>query len=106
MARRGGSSKNIVERDWGHYEVLFEDENFTVKRLTILPGKATSVQFHRGRQETWVHPTGHVEVIPEYTVHQIHNSSSAPKTLIEVWTGEIRDEGDIERLLDVSLWTH
>jgi mannose-6-phosphate isomerase-like protein (cupin superfamily) len=42
------------EKDWGWYEVLYEEENlFLIKKLVIHPKQSISYQQHFGRSEMW-----------------------------------------------------
>lgn len=43
----------LGERPWGFYEVLSDQHNHKVKRITVLPGKRLSLQRHQHRQEHW-----------------------------------------------------
>ena len=40
-------------RPWGYYEVLLDDTNVKVKRITVKPGQQLSYQSHKYRSETW-----------------------------------------------------
>ena len=42
-----------VERNWGHYKVLYEGDDFVVKELVINPHSSLSMQRHQYRSETW-----------------------------------------------------
>ena len=42
-----------VERNWGHYKVLYEGDGFKVKELVINPHSSLSMQRHKHRSETW-----------------------------------------------------
>lgn len=89
--------QRTVERDWGRYELLASGDFYQVKRLIVDPGKGTSVQYHKLRDEyifgkdskAWVKPG---------QIHQIKNDHPVDKLeLIEVQIGDIR-ENDIVRL--------
>jgi mannose-6-phosphate isomerase len=43
----------IGERPWGKYYVLFDEPNFKLKRIEVLPGQRLSYQYHHHRQEAW-----------------------------------------------------
>ncbi|RMD79965.1 MAG: mannose-1-phosphate guanylyltransferase/mannose-6-phosphate isomerase [Gammaproteobacteria bacterium] len=116
-----------VYRPWGHYENLDDgraDEGnaFLVKRIRVEPGAALSLQRHRHRAEHWVVLRGRARVtlgpdrgalevlelgpnesvdIPRGYVHRLENPGEEPLEIVEVQTGPIIDEGDIERLQDV-----
>ena len=43
----------IDHRPWGFYEVLSDEADHKVKRITVRPGKRLSLQRHRRRSEHW-----------------------------------------------------
>ncbi len=47
---------NIREANppWGKWEVLLDEPNYKVKRITVLPGKRLSYQKHFKRNEHWM----------------------------------------------------
>ena len=106
---------NIGDTDrrvWGTWEVIDSGEGFCLKRLTLIPCKRISRQRHQHRNETWVivAGTGRVLIdkiwysakigdifrIPKETIHQLESSDDG-LTVIELQTGKILDEADIER---------
>ena len=109
-------SHRKVHRPWGTYEIVDSGEGFQVKRLTINPGSALSLQFHRQRAEHWVVVSGTAEVVKdnqEFTLeenesmyvpigstHRLQNSGDVPLEIIEVQTGAYLGEDDIVRLKD------
>lgn len=104
------------ERPWGRWEVLDAGDGFVVKRITVAPGAALSLQLHHHREEHWVIARGRARVtraeevldlersqsvfIPVETAHRVENPGSDPLELIEVQIGDRLDEGDIVRLED------
>ncbi|MEM6711928.1 MAG: mannose-1-phosphate guanylyltransferase/mannose-6-phosphate isomerase [Pseudomonadota bacterium] len=107
----------LVRRPWGSYDAVDEGERFKVKRLTVHPGAALSLQRHVHRAEHWVVVRGVAEVtigdevqrlgenqstyIPQGAVHRLANPGHIPLELIEVQSGAYLGEDDIERLEDV-----
>ncbi|MDP6422109.1 MAG: mannose-1-phosphate guanylyltransferase/mannose-6-phosphate isomerase [SAR202 cluster bacterium] len=105
-----------VHRPWGTYEMLDSGSGFQVKRLTVNPGAALSLQMHYHRAEHWivVHGTAKVtkgeEVfhlhenqstdVPLGTHHRLENPESIPLEIIEVQSGSYLDEDDIVRFDD------
>ena len=105
-----------VWRPWGNYKILDAGQGYLIKRLTINPGAALSLQYHNHRSEHWVVVKGQIEVtkdetkislkvnesiyIPIGAHHRIENKGKVPAELIEVQTGEILKEEDIVRLED------
>lgn len=108
--------QNDTQRPWGYYEILSSEPTHKVKRITVYPGKRTSLQRHRHRAEHWLILTGEarlviglneVEVasgasvdIPLGAIHRITNTCGEDVVLIEVQTGTYFGEDDIERLED------
>ena len=94
----------MVKRPWGHYEVLATGKGYKVKRLTILPGKRTSLQKHRFRDEYWTIVSGPQKgirlSIPKNHKHRISNKGDKPVVYIEVQLGERCEEKDILRIAD------
>lgn len=105
-----------VHRPWGFYETVDLGPRFQVKRLTINPGAALSLQMHHHRAEHWVVVRGTATVtigdevslltenqstyVPVGAVHRLENSGSIPLEIIEVQTGSYLGEDDIVRLED------
>lgn len=110
-------------RPWGFYDILFESENYLVKRLVVNPYAKTSLQYHNHRTESWVVASGLLRawwcidestyecVVYDYDVgslininlkeiHRIENPIPDPLVIIEVQFGNILDEDDIVRLED------
>ena len=101
-------------RPWGEWEVLNVGEGYKVKKLTILPGRAISKQYHLHRSETWAIIQGkglaivddaHMEVgvgdafvVPVKGVHKVTCLSEVPLIAIEVQQGDITEEHDIVRV--------
>lgn len=105
-----------VYRPWGHYEGVDAGERFQVKRLTIHPGAALSLQLHHHRAEHWVVVKGTANVtrgdevftltenqsayIPVGTKHRLENPGTIPLEIIEVQSGSYLGEDDIVRFED------
>jgi len=105
-----------TERPWGFYEVLLEDENCKVKKITVKPGENISYQYHLKRTEDWIIVSGTgsarlddavLEVcpgqrihVPVTTKHTIKNIGSENLEFIEVQTGQYFGEEDVVRLED------
>jgi len=119
LAERGhaaAETHSVVYRPWGSYQTVDEGGRFKVKRLTVKPGAALSLQRHRHRAEHWVVVSGTARVtrgdevldldadrstyIPVGEVHRLANPGTEPLHIIEVQTGEALTENDIERLED------
>ena len=106
-----------VYRPWGHYEGIDAGDRFQVKRITVKPGAALSLQKHHKRAEHWIVVSGVAEVtcddrvfdlhenqstfIPLGSVHRLRNRGAEPVELIEVQSGSYLGEDDIVRLEDV-----
>jgi mannose-1-phosphate guanylyltransferase/mannose-6-phosphate isomerase len=105
-----------VNRPWGAYEGLDAGEGFLVKRITVNPGARLSLQRHNHRAEHWIVVRGTAEVvcenveqhlepnqsfyIPIGDMHRLANPGDEMLEIIEVQTGALLSEDDIERFDD------
>ncbi|ACM32046.1 MULTISPECIES: mannose-1-phosphate guanylyltransferase/mannose-6-phosphate isomerase [Diaphorobacter] len=105
-----------VHRPWGTYATLKEEDGYKVKRITVNPGQALSLQYHHQRAEHWVvvqgtamvqigedeHHTlpGQYRYIPLKEKHRLTNIGQDELVLIEVQCGDYLGEDDIVRLAD------
>ena len=105
-----------VNRPWGAYEGLDLGDGFLVKRITVTPGASLSLQRHHHRAEHWVVVRGIAEVtcenvvqtmvanqsfyIPIGSKHRLANPGNEILEIIEVQTGALLSEDDIERFED------
>ncbi|GAA4337715.1 mannose-1-phosphate guanylyltransferase/mannose-6-phosphate isomerase [Variovorax defluvii] len=106
----------VVHRPWGTYASLKEEDGYKVKRITVKPGEALSLQYHHQRAEHWVvvqgtaivqigdveHKTlpGEYRYIPLKEKHRLTNIGQEELVLIEVQCGGYLGEDDIVRLID------
>ena len=109
-------SHRKVPRPWGTYEIVDSGQGFQVKRLTVNPGAALSLQKHHHRAEHWVVVKGVAKVtrgsevytlaenqstyVPEGTNHRLENPGDVPLEIIEVQSGTYLGEDDIVRYED------
>jgi len=105
-----------VFRPWGSYESIDVGRRHQVKRITVNPGAALSLQMHHHRAEHWivVHGTARVTrnddvfivsenestFIPIGTKHRLENPGTIPLEMIEVQSGSYLGEDDIVRFED------
>ena len=105
-----------VHRPWGSYETVDAGPLFQVKRLTVNPGAALSLQLHHSRAEHWVVVKGRAKVtrgdeeffldenestnVPVGTKHRLENPGAIPLEIIEVQSGSYLGEDDIVRFDD------
>lgn len=105
-----------VQRPWGKYEVLIDEKNHKVKKITVYPGSKLSLQSHEHRAEHWVVVKGTAEVIngerlltlqenestyiPAKAKHRLANSGQTNLEIVEVQTGAYLEEDDIVRYDD------
>ncbi len=115
------NSKLIIEhhkvnRPWGIFETLIDDNGYKIKRIIVKPNKRLSLQKHFHRNEHWIVVSGTAEVqVGEKTylvrpnestyikmgeVHRLSNPGKIPVVLIEAQVGEYTGEDDIIRLQD------
>lgn len=106
-----------VFRPWGNYEGIDMGDRFQVKRITVNPGEALSLQMHHHRAEHWIVVQGTAQVtrgdetflvsenestyIPIGVKHRLENPGKLPLELIEVQSGAYLGEDDIVRFEDV-----
>lgn len=109
-------NNRIVDRPWGKFIVLDEQQNYKIKRIEVIPGGRLSYQFHNKRQETWLiidgagiiiidskelkYSKGDIFQIPVKSKHRIYNTGNKKTILIEIQTGKYFGEDDIVRLED------
>ncbi len=106
-----------VMRPWGSFETIDISERFKVKRITVKPKAALSLQMHNHRAEHWVVVKGTAHVtcgnkdfiltedestyIPIGKKHRLENKGHIPLEIIEVQTGNYLGEDDIIRFSDI-----
>jgi len=101
-------------KPWGGFEVLLEEPNYKVKKITLNPNKQISLQYHLEREENWVIVGGYGKIyingdkcdlepgmMWNIRSQEVHRASAGPEGLefIEVQTGKCYEE-DIVRLED------
>ena len=105
-----------VYRPWGKYDSIDYGDRYQVKRITVKPGAALSLQKHQHRAEHWIVLVGTAKVtkgeevlilaenesvyIPIGEVHSLENPGEVDLELIEIQSGEYLGEDDIIRLQD------
>lgn len=106
----------VVERPWGTYATLKQEDGYQVKRITVRSGEQLSLQYHHKRAEHWVvvqgtalvqvgddemeTKPGEYRYIPLGEKHRLTNIGSDELVLIEVQCGSYLGEDDIVRLED------
>jgi mannose-1-phosphate guanylyltransferase/mannose-6-phosphate isomerase len=106
-----------VYRPWGWYDGIDAGSRFQVKRITVNPGAALSLQMHHHRAEHWIVVSGTARVtrgeesflvcenestyIPIGVRHRLENPGKFPLEMIEVQSGSYLGEDDIVRFDDV-----
>ena len=105
-----------VARPWGAYDSIDSGPRFQVKRITVEPGAALSLQMHHHRAEHWIVVSGTARVtrgketflltenqstyIPLGEVHRLENPGKTMLEMIEVQSGSYLGEDDIVRFED------
>ena len=103
-------------RPWGDWAVIDVGPGFAVKRIRVAPGGILSLQRHAHRAEIWTVVAGTARVtrndesfdvaaggstaIGRGDIHRVQNAGSDDMVFIEVQTGAVLREDDIERLHD------
>lgn len=106
-----------VARPWGWYDSVDRGPRHQVKRITVKPGAALSLQMHHHRAEHWVVVSGTAEVtngdkvlvlrenestyIPAGCQHRLANPGPDLLEIVEVQSGSYLGEDDIVRFEDV-----
>jgi mannose-1-phosphate guanylyltransferase / mannose-6-phosphate isomerase len=106
----------VIRRPWGTYQIIDEGPGFKSKRITVNPGASISLQRHEHRAEHWTIVAGTAEVqiddthtpckhgdhvyVPLGAKHRIRNLGNDDVVFIEVQTGAILEESDIQRFED------
>lgn len=105
-----------VFRPWGSYETVALGPRYQVKKITVRPGAALSLQLHHHRAEHWVVVSGTARItvndaeslvsedqsvyIPLGARHRLENPGRIPLELVEVQSGSYLGEDDIVRFDD------
>ncbi|MEO7547342.1 MAG: mannose-1-phosphate guanylyltransferase/mannose-6-phosphate isomerase [Ramlibacter sp.] len=111
------SAHRKVARPWGWYDSIDMGDRFHVKRISVKPQAALSLQKHHHRAEHWIVVKGTAEVtrgnetflltenqstyIPIGEVHRLRNPGKTDLEMIEVQSGSYLGEDDIVRLEDI-----
>ncbi len=117
QARPEHENHRRVHRPWGWYETIDSGDRFQVKRISVNPGQALSLQMHRHRSEHWVVVRGTAKVVKddkEFLLHEnestyvkvgethrLGNPCDSPLEIIEVQSGSYLGEDDIIRFDDM-----
>ena len=114
------SSSSLVAKEiikpWGSYKTFEKDKGFLVKRITIAPGEALSLQSHKHRSEHWLVVSGVATVecdgetsylnqnesicIPQGAKHRLSNENEEILKVVEIQFGKHLHEEDITRYED------
>lgn len=105
-----------VPRPWGWFDSIDVGRRFQVKRISVKPGAALSLQLHHHRAEHWIVVKGVAKVtngehtfvleenqstyIPIGSKHRLENPGDYDLEMIEVQSGEYLGEDDIVRFED------
>ena len=103
-------------RPWGNFQVLYEENTFKIKKITVDPKSRLSYQYHDKRSELWYILSGKgivtindekIELNVGSTIkinkrvkHRIENNGSENLIFIEIQTGSYFGEDDIVRIED------
>jgi mannose-1-phosphate guanylyltransferase/mannose-1-phosphate guanylyltransferase/mannose-6-phosphate isomerase len=108
------TSPNRVSRPWGHYQVVYQDDNCWAKTLTINSGQSLSLHYHEFRKELWfplstglrgvINGTLSIDLqahtmycVPINVLHRLINPTTETITVLEMSIGAV-DESDIIRI--------
>lgn len=101
-----------VYRPWGMYKLLEKNGDYIIRKLIINPGASLTSHLHKKRTEHWTVLKGVAEIeienrkyyvyegesifVPKGKPHQLKNGGETILEVIEVQSGEILSEDDIE----------
>jgi len=88
----------IFQKPWGWEEILMETPHYRVKKLFVLLGQRTSLQYHNEKEETWFFHDGKIQHIAPGTIHRLSNDG--PHRVLEVLEVSHGSDSDIVRLED------
>ncbi len=110
------SKKDIESRPWGFFQILSDESDHKVKRITVKPAKRLSLQSHRRRQEHWYIVSGKGRMtlddddfrvksgdsvdIAKGAAHRIENIGEENLVFVEIQIGDYFGEDDIVRYED------
>jgi mannose-6-phosphate isomerase-like protein (cupin superfamily) len=105
----------VDHRPWGKFRSYPYADARSIKIITVNPGQALSLQYHRHRDEFWVVLDKGLEItvgdqtwppekdeeifIPRNAPHRLRCLGPEKARVMEIWIGE-SDEDDIVRLED------
>tara|TARA_Y100001963_G_C6788283_1_gene454136 strand:+ start:2477 stop:2821 length:345 start_codon:yes stop_codon:yes gene_type:complete len=105
-----------VEKPWGYYETLMDEDFTKVKKICIKPTHRPSYQYHFKRSEIWIVVLGSgiltlddemrevregdIIQVPTEAKHRIENTGTKDLIFVEVQMGEYFGEDDIVRIQD------
>ena len=114
--RKEWETHREVYRPWGKYDLIDYGNRYQVKKITVKPGAALSLQKHQYRAEHWIVVIGTAKItkgektlllaenesvyIPIGVVHALENPGESDLELIEIQSGSYLGEDDIIRLQD------
>jgi mannose-1-phosphate guanylyltransferase len=114
--RKEWQTHREVYRPWGKYDLIDYGNRYQVKKITVKPGAALSLQKHQYRAEHWIVVIGTAKItkgketlllsenesvyIPIGEVHALENPGDTDLELIEIQSGSYLGEDDIIRLQD------
>lgn len=109
-------SERRYEKPWGYYYNIEEENGYLIKKLVVRPDSRLSLQKHKYRSENWIVLKGKAKIMVEQEVeelkkgdhvfidkntkHRLSNPYDEILEVLEVQTGTVLSEEDIERFED------
>lgn len=84
-------------KPWGYEELLVDLPEYRIKRLVVLAGRRTSLQYHNHKVETMIFPDGRVVTYLPRVKHRLSAPKDRSLEVIEVSHGS---DDDIVRVED------
>lgn len=110
------NESKTIYRPWGFFKVIYENQLFKIKLITVLPDQCISLQYHKYRSEHWIVLEGEANVtrdneifdikknestfIKKNQIHKIYNKKKKNLVFLELQTGSCLEENDIFRIKD------
>lgn len=105
-----------IQRPWGHYKFLIQNQKYVIKTIAINPKNRTSLQLHKCRREFLYVLSGQATIIigdktviltenqncliESGCIHRLCNNTEKNLEILEVQSGNFIDENDIVRIED------
>ena len=84
-----------VIKPWGKEILIFESDDYRIKKIIVNPNQRLSLQYHKEKYEHWIYLDGSIRYIPPYELHRLEGGSNGI-SIIEISHGSDEDIVRIE----------